>query len=333
MKRRIIWGALLLLTFLIWYIWMPAGLYISMPIFVAIIGGILCFIFMAQTFADFTDMDEITQWDRYPKQWYHNMAFVCIPAAIALIVVFAMHYGTLENEELRKFGERVPATIVDGYYRKSSKSSTYKLTISYYTKNGTHVRTQKEVGSDQYDLASKGQHVEVIYSTKHPSLVKILLGDEMVEELTGIKSRQLTIKDMSQILEMPGDSILPALNKISYRWIMADDDSSTYVNENKKLFFSVDPRVRVTYVVMGTENFLRLGADIRSSGFKEDASDTTSSDKETGKLHIYTKGDLKLVAHTKQIERETDQSDNSSVMAAAMGLNKETAIVLTMFRN
>ncbi|PSL19907.1 DUF3592 domain-containing protein [Chitinophaga ginsengisoli] len=332
MKRRIIWGALLLLTFLIWYIWMPAGLYIHMPVFVAIIGGILCFIFMAQTFADFTDMDEITQWDRYPKQWYHNMTFVCIPAAIVLIIVFAMHYGKLENEELRQFGQIVPATIVDGYYKKSSKSSTYKLTISYYTKDGKQVRTQKEVGSDQYDLASKGQHVEVVYSSKHPNLVKILLGDEMVEELTGMKSRQLTVKDMSQILAMPGDSILPALNKISYRWITADDDSTTYVNENKKLFFSAQPRVRVTYVAMG-ENLRSMMQDIRNSGFQKDASDTTSHDKEEGGLSLYTKGDLKLVVHKKEIEREVDQSDNSAVMAAAMGLNKEVALVVTMFRN
>jgi hypothetical protein len=332
MKRRIIWGALFLLTFLTWYTWMPAGLYISMPIFLAIIGGILCFIFLAQTFADFTDMDEITQWDRHPKQWYHNMAFVCIPAAIVLIIVFAMHYGTLENEELRQFGERVPATIVDGYYKESSKSSTYKLTVSYYTKSGKHVRTQKEVGRDQYNLASKGQHVEVVYSTKHPTLVKILLGDEMVEKLTGIKSRQLTVKDMSQILEMSGDSILPALNKISYHWIMADDDSSTYVNENKKLFFSAEPRVRVTYVAMG-ENLRSMMQDIRNSGFEKDASDTTSHNKEEGGLSLYTKGNLKLLVHKKEIEREVDQSDNSSIIAAAAGLNKDVALVVTMFRN
>ncbi|SHN09130.1 DUF3592 domain-containing protein [Chitinophaga sp. CF418] len=332
MKRRIIWGVLLLLTFLIWYTWMPAGLYLSMPVLLAIIGGILCFIFMAQTFADFTDMDEITQWDRYPKQWYHNMTFVCIPVAIVLIIVFAMHYGKLENEELKQFGERVPATIVDGYYRKSSKSSTYKLTISYYTKAGKQVRTQKDVDSDQYEKASKGQQVEVIYSTKHPSLVKILLGDEMVEEFTGIKSRNLTIKDMSRILEMPGDSILPALNKISYRWTMADDDSSTYMNESKKVFFSAEPRVRVTYVAM-REGFMSMLEDIRNSGFKKEATDTTAHDNQTGSLSIYTKGDLKLVVHTKELEREVDQTDNSSIVAAAAGLNKETALVVTMFRN
>ncbi|MCF6404439.1 DUF3592 domain-containing protein [Chitinophaga filiformis] len=332
MKRRIIWGALFLLTFLTWYAWMPAGLYLNMPVFLAIIGGILSFIFLAQTFADFTDMDEITQWDRYPKQWYHNMTFVSIPVAIVLIVVFAMHYGKLENEELKQFGETVPATIVDGYYRKSSKSSTYKLTISYYTKQGKHVRTQKEVDSDQYEHASKGQHVEVIYSIKHPSLVKILLGDEMVEELTGIKSRKLTLKDMTQMLDMPGDSILPALNKISYRWVTTDDDSSTYVNESRKAFFTADPRVRVTYVAMG-EDFMSMASDIRSSGFRKEASDTTSHEKEEGGMSIYTKGDLKLVVHAKTIEREVDQSDNSAVVAAAVGLNKEVALVITMFRN
>lgn len=332
MKRRIIWGVLLLLTFLTWYTWMPADMYLFMPVFLAIVGGILCFIFMAQTFADFTDIEEITQWDRHPKQWYHNMAFVCIPVAIMLMIIFGMHYTKLENEELKQFGERVPATIVDGYYRKSSKSSTYKLTISYYTKQGKHVRTQKDVESTQYESASKGQHVEVIYSTKHPSLVKILLGDEMVEEFTGIKSRNLTLEDMSKILNMPGDSILPALNKISYRWTTADDDSTTYMNENKKVFFSAEPRVRVTYVAM-RDGFVSMMDDINNSGFKKESTDTTARENQIGTLSIYTKGDLKLVVHKKQLEREVDQSDNSSIIAAAAGLNTETALVVTMFRN
>lgn len=255
------------------------------------------------------------------------MAFVCIPVAIVLMVIFGMHYNKLENEELRQFGERVPATIVDGYYRKSSKSSTYKLTVSYYTKKGKHVRTQKEVTSTQYDNASKGQHVEVIYSTKHPSLMKILLGDDMIEELTGIKSRKLTLNDMTKILEMPGDSILPALNKISYRWTMSDDDSSSFVNENKKAFFSAAPHSRVTYVAMG-EDLMSMAADIRKSGFTRD---TTSSKEDTG-MALYSKGDLQLVVHTKEIEREVDPNDNSTAALIA-SINKETALVVTMFRN
>lgn len=327
MKRRLTWGVLLLLTFLIFYTWMPTDMYLAMPILLSIIGGIICFFFMVQIFADFRDLDEVKEWDRHPKQWYHNMAFVCIPIGIVLMVVFGMHYNKLENEELKQFGERVPATIVDGYYKKSSKSSTYKLTVSYYTKKGKHVRTQQEVSSTQYDNASKGQHVEVIYSTKHPSLMKILLGDDMVEELTGIKSRKLTLNDMTKILEMPGDSILPALNKISYRWTMSDDDSSTYVNESKKVFFSAQPHSRVTYVAMG-EDLMSMAADIRNAGFKKD----TTSVKEDNGLALYSKGDLQLVVHTKEIEREVDPNDNSTEALIA-ALNKEKALVVTMFRN
>jgi hypothetical protein len=327
MKRRITWGVLLLLTFLTFYTWMPTDMYVSMPIMLAIIGGILCFVFMAQLFADFTDMEEITEWDRHPKQWYHKMAFVCIPVAIGLMIVFGMHYTKLENEELRQFGERVPATIVDGYYKKSSKSSTYALTVSYYTKTGKHVRRQKEVSSEQYDHAGKGQHVEVVYSTKHPSLMKILLGDEMVEDILGIKSRKLTLTDMTKILDMPGDSILPALNKISYRWTMSDDDSTTYINEAKKTAFSVEPRLRVTYVAMD-ETLINMTADIRNAGFKKETSgDTTSTGKDESAIGLYSKGNLQLLVHTKEIAHEADNDDPMAMF------RKDEALVITMFRN
>lgn len=327
MKRRITWGVLLLLTFLTFYTWMPTDMYVSMPIVLSIIGGILCFVFMAQLFADFTDIDEIKEWDRYPKQWYHKMALVCIPINIGLMVIFGMHYTKLENDELREFGETVPATIVDGYYKKSSKSSTYALTVSYYTKKGKHVRRQKEVSSAQYEDASKGQHVEVIYSTKHPSLMKILLGDEMVEDLLGIKSRKLTVADMTRILDMPGDSILPALNKISYRWTMSDDDSSTYVNEGKKTFFSAAPRERITYVAIG-ENFMSMAADIRNAGFKKDArTEADSSDKSEGALSLYTKGNLQLLIQTKEVPHEADKDDPMAMF------RRDEALVVTMFKN
>lgn len=327
MKRRITWGALLLLTFLTFYTWMPTDMYVSMPIMLAIIGGILCFIFMAQLFADFTDIDEIKEWDRHPKQWYHKMALVCIPIGIVLMVVFGMHYTKLENDELKEFGERVPATIVDGYYKKSSKTSTYALTVSYYTKKGKHVRRQKEVSSEQYDHAGKGQHVEVIYSTKHPALMKILLGDEMVEDLLGIKSRKLTLTDMTKILDLPGDSILPALNKISYRWTMSDDDSSTYVNEVKKTAFSVEPRIRATYVAMG-ESLINMAADIRNAGFKKEArADADSSDNSESGAGLYTKGNIQLLVHTKEIAHEADDDDPMAMF------RKDEALVITIFRN
>ncbi|TWV99144.1 DUF3592 domain-containing protein [Chitinophaga pinensis] len=335
MKRRITWGILLLLTFLTFYYWMPADMYLYMPVFLGIVGGLLCFVFLVQLFADFQDIDEIKEWDRTPKYWYHNIAFLFIPGAIALIVIFSMHYTKLENKELKQFGETVPATIVDGYYKSSSKSSSYKLTISYITKKGKPVRVQKEVSSEQYHAASKGQHVEVIYSTKHPSLVKILLGEEMIKEFTGISSRNVNLKDMSDILDMSGDSVLNTLNKISYRWSIADDDKSSYVNEHKDLYMSVTPHGSVTYVSLG-ENMRTMLQEIKNSGFKQDSA-SANVNKETeddGMFRLYTKGDLKLVVRTKALEMDNSSSSNeTSVAAMAKMFNKEVGLVVTMFRN
>ncbi|SFO44557.1 Protein of unknown function [Chitinophaga sp. YR627] len=336
MKRRITWGVLLLITFLTFYYWMPADMYLYMPVFLGIAGGLLCFLFLVQLFADFQDIDEIKEWDRTPKYWYHKITFLFIPGAIALMVIFSLHYTALENKELKQFGETVPATIVDGYYRSSSKSSSYKLTISYITKKGKPVRTQKEVSSEQYKAASKGQHVEVIYSTKHPSLVKILLGEEMIREFTGISSRNINLTDMSQILDMSGDTILYTLNKISYRWIVADDDKSSYVNEHKDLYMTVTPHESVTYVSLG-ENMRKMLQEIKSSGFKQDSATAKveSEGEEDGMFRLYTKGDLKLVVRTKALEMDKSNSSSGETSIAAMAkmFNKEVGLVVTMFKN
>jgi hypothetical protein len=331
MKRRIIWGVLLLLTFLIFYAWMPAGMYLQMPILLAIIGGIVCFFFLVQVFADFREFEEVAQWDKYRKEWYHNMSFVCIPVGIVLMIVFGMHYSKLEDEELKQFGETVPATIVDGYSRSSSKSSTYKLTVSYYTKKGKHVRRQQDVSSAQYNDASKGQHVEVIYSTKHPSLMKILLGDKIIQEFTGVKSRKLNLADMTRLLDLPGDSILPALNKISYRWIPAEDDSASYINENKELYLTAHPRTRITYVATG-EDVFSFSKDLKASGFKQDSTSNAGEGEEKA-VRLYAKDNILLMVQTKTLEKHVDRSDNSSSAIAAAFAPAEIALVVTMFKN
>lgn len=331
MKRRIIWGALLLLTFLTFYSWMPAGMYMEAPIFLGIIGTALCLIFIIQVFADFKDLHEISEWNSGPTGRYRGFAALLIPFGVLLIVIFSMHYTTLEEKELKKYGVIVPATIVDGYSRSSSKSSTYKLTISYYDKKGKYVRTEKEVSSSQYGDASKGQHVEVIYSTIHPQLVRVLLGDDMVKEFTGITSRRITLDDMTKMLSLPEDSILPALNKISYRWTYASGDSSSYVNNHKNDYFHVEPRESVSYLALG-QNVFSIREDIDKAGFEQD---TTTGKDEEGGFRLYTKGDLKLVVRNKTLEREQGSVDSDDLLAIAMAkaASHETGLVITMFRN
>lgn len=334
MNRRIIWGVLFLLTLLTFYAWIPAGLYLSRPLLIALIGGALCFIFLMQTFADFRDLEEITQWNEYPKEWYHNMGYVCFPLAIALIFIFTNHYSKLEEEELNQFAEIVPATIVDGYSEIRSRNGTvrgssFNLTIAYYTKKGVHIRTQKTVNRYEYDLAEKVQHIQVAYSSKHPTLSKILLGDEMIEEFTGITSRDITIGDMMRLLDTSRDSILPALNNISYRWTKIND--SLYGNELKQIYIGVTPHRRVTYANV-IANGSSLVGSVERAGFKKERVDTSSSVKGDHMI-LYSNGDLKMMVQTKTIKHEKYKNTDERLATLAEALNKEKISLVTIFRH
>jgi len=329
MNRRLIWGALLLLTFLIFYAWLPADLYLASKFFFGLIGGVICTFFLVQLIADFKDMDEARAWNKGQlKDWYYKLLFAVIPVGIGLIITFAMHYSTLADNELKEYGVRVPGTVIDGYYKKSSKTSEYALTVGFYNKKGKYIRQQTEVGSSQYDLAGKGQHVELIYSSKHPSLIKILLGEDVIEEFTGIKSREITLDDMSKLLESSRDSILPLLNKISYHWTKAED-SSSYVNDARHLYITAEPHYRVTYVSTGSE-YMDILLNLDTLGFKQDT--TISKKLEAGEsekdIQYYVKDGVKLILQYKQLARGSDES----AMEAIMNQSKHRALVLTMFK-
>ena len=335
MNRRIIWGVLFLLTLLTFYIWIPASLYLSRPLLMALIGGALGFIFLMQTFADFRDVEEITQWNEYPKEWYHNMGFLCFPVAIALIFIFDNHYSKLEEEELKQFAEIVPATIVDGYSEMRSRNGTpqassFNLTISYYTKKGYHIRIKKAVNSYEYSLASKDQRIEVAYSSKHPTLSKILFRDEMIEEFTGIRSRDITIGDMIRMLDMPGDSILPTLNNISYRWTPISSDSFYYGNEFKKIFVGVRPHIRITYATI-IGNGSSLVGSVTKAGFKKERVDTTSGAKDD-RMILYSNGDLKMMVQTTTMKHEKYKNTDERFAMIAEALNQEKVSLVTIFR-
>lgn len=329
MNRRIIWGGLLLLTFLVFYSWMPADVYLASKFFIGLVGGVLCGIFLVQLIADFKDMDEARAWNKGQlKDWYYKLLFAVLPVTIGLIITFAMHYDTLGDNELKEFGVRVQGTVLDGYYKKSSKTSEYALTVGFYNKKGKYIRQQTEVSSSQYDKAGKGQHVEVIYSSKHPSLIKILLSDDVIEEFTGVKSRSIKLDDITKLLDLSRDSILPALNKISYRWTKAED-STSYVNDNRQLYLTADPHFRITYVATGHE-YSDLLLTLADSGFKQDTTRTKTEGETENKMEVFTKNDLKLILQYKTIERESS-NDMSAIQAAINGENR--ALVVTMFKN
>ncbi|HJT74241.1 MAG TPA: DUF3592 domain-containing protein, partial [Chitinophaga sp.] len=261
-------------------------------LFFGLVGGAITAIFFVQMFADFRSWDELNSKLPEHNQWYHKVAAIAIVLAVVLGVVFSVHYSTLEDNEIKEYGVRVPGTIISGYSKSSRKGgTTYNLSVSFYTKKGKYISVNRDVDGGQYDKASVGQHVEIMYSKKHPTLVKILLGEDVVEEFTGFKSRDITVSDLSKILTMRKDSILQSLNQVSYRWELQPHETNTWVNNDKDLAVFIQ-NDEVTYAEK-TGHFEAFKKNAISSGFKP------VLDTDSAEIHLFEKDSLVLMLQTK----------------------------------
>lgn len=131
---------------------------------------------------------------------------------------------------------------------------------------------------------------------------------------------------------MPGDSILPTLNRISYRWTLIDGNSLYYGNESKETFVSVTPHIRVTCLTLA-KNAISIINNAKRAGFKKEGVDTTNRKKGGDQIVLYTRGDLKMMVETTTIKYEKYKNTDARFALIAEALNKETALVVTVFRN
>jgi len=134
---------------------------------------------------------------------------------------------------------------------------------------------------------------------------------------------------MIRLLDTPQDSILPALNNISYRWTQISD--SLYGNELKQIFIGVTPHRRVTYANV-IANGSSLVGSITHAGFKKERVDTTSSVKDDHMI-LYSNGDLKMTVQTKTIKHEKYKNTDERFATIAEALNKEKVSLVTIFRH
>jgi hypothetical protein len=266
MIRRIIWALLLVLTFLFFYYWLPASVYSQMPLFFALIAAFLLLFFSTQVIGDFRSWTEVTA-DKDDLNWRHNFSRLLILPALASVFLFVQYYSIDkpdEPDELNKYGVKTTGTIVTGIGRTNSRGDgSFDVTVQFYTKEGKLQTVTTPVDKDKFGLLHVDQEVNLIYSKIHPSRIKLMVNDYEVEQITGIRDRNLDLKDLTTLLTLKQDSVGFYLNTISYKW---NKRNSGWFNERKNEFVKIFAGENsVTYVSNEALQFPQL---LRKNNFR-----------------------------------------------------------------
>jgi hypothetical protein len=171
--RRIIWAAGLLLTFFLFYSWIPVGAYSQAPIFLSVLGAVLFLFFSVQLIGDFHNWEELITKDKSLRNWRHKVTPFMIFPAIGILIVFLIKLSAKETEELRKYGVTTKGYIRDGSGFATRRGGMFDLTIEFKDEEGNLQTIKKDVGEREFKRYSKGEQVTVIYSKKHPNILEI----------------------------------------------------------------------------------------------------------------------------------------------------------------
>lgn len=251
-KRRIIWCTLTVFIFILFYFLIPNTIYNTAPFIISIIGGILFTVCLAQAIGNFRNWEDFNSKNK--EDWRSRyIPFVVIPG-FAMIFVFVMNFSSNEKTELKKHGQLTTGIIVDGSAIKTRRAEIYDLTVRYQTKEGRVCIVKETVGKNEFTKVHKGEEVELIYSTKDPTMIQLLINEQSIQSYTGSDERQLNITDLINLLNTNSNQIKSSLNKITYGWRYNTNDS-IWENQRTTSAIKIYPNKEIRCLTFGQSAF------------------------------------------------------------------------------
>jgi len=174
LKKRILYGAL---TFgLIWLFWsgIPIDFFASNTTLVAIVAAIslpVPFIAFCVSFMDLPESPEET--DKTD-----NSGYAIVAGLIIFIFIFPIaliyHETQLESDEFENYGIYTTGTITDGSSLHGRRVDFSSVVVAFTSEEGYNYNIDHSLSAAEFNRLSKDQEVPLVYSKRHPNLLKIL---------------------------------------------------------------------------------------------------------------------------------------------------------------
>jgi hypothetical protein len=281
-KRRIIWSFLTVFTFILFFFLIPVSIQNMMPYLISFVGAGLFTFFLVQAIADFRSFEEFNTKDPNKQNWRQKYTpFLVIPGII-MVFVFVLHYSSRESSELKKYGIQTEGTIIDGSSLESRRGGTYSVTVKFSTKEGNEIIVKEDVGKSEFSQFYKGEIIQLIYSSRDPKIIEILSNKDQVKNFTGIKERNVEIKDLLQLIDSGKTGTEQFLKTIGIGWIYRDNDS-IWLNNRSDEALKIFPKKGIRYITRGLST--EIPKQLKILGFKSNA-DQADSLNLTNKLYF-----------------------------------------------
>lgn len=289
--RTVIFSILAMAVVVVMYFFIPASVYNLAPMVFSGLGALLLTIFMIQAVGDYRQWEDFANppKDKVRPIGQRIAPFLIIPGIIS-IFIFQSNFRSAETRELKKYGARVIAMVADGTATTIKRSTTYTLTLRFKIEaDGDTYSVKENVSESEYHSVGKGSKVEIIYSTRDPEILDILISDAAYEKYLGIKKTEIGLEHVFGFMELDKDALGRKLNEMSYRWEY-DQENMVWINEKEDQGVQVYKGRRVMFI-SPSAGFLEYPEELKALGFEpqdngEKRPDTFVSDEYSVKIDI-----------------------------------------------
>lgn len=234
-KSYILYFALALAFLALMIIFYPLGLYAKGFIMPAFIVSI---VFSALLYFGFNSLEKQKKQNK-PEAYNGSSGdiwfAILLPLGFILsAAVFIFGMGARKDAQIEKNGIFTKAVVLDGYSKRSRRTSKNMVTIEFTSEDGTRHQYEKDVITSVYSNVAIGQEIEIKYLKEDPSVFDFVVGDKNVKKYKNIPNRDLEFNDLETLLSLDGDGISEYVNKISLGWQRSEDAGSFYFNNAAK---------------------------------------------------------------------------------------------------
>ncbi|WP_298420655.1 hypothetical protein [uncultured Kordia sp.] len=272
-KNKIIFATFLSLTILTFVLFMfvfPEYDIYGITIILAVIGVLLFIIFAVMTFMYLNrwkpEKIELEVEDKLNPDYTAAFAVAIIPA-IVLFFIFSARFDAVEDRILSETQVRTDGIIISGISTSSGTGTYSSIVVRFTTEDGKMKEIKTEVGNSEFNRYYKDQRVNIVYSSKYPSIMRLLTQEDNIRQFTDTEERDLTPEDMEAILTEEFIPTVKGLNKISLGW-RKDGSSGAWYNENKEAALKFIDNSEIAYVCgyMDAQHFV---SELKQRGYKK----------------------------------------------------------------
>lgn len=179
-RKTIIWSSTLVV--LVWFFFwgVPINYMKSMLTFLAILASICITVCFLMTYFGVTFFLFPKKKDN-PNEGYIIFAIIMIMFFGTGVMMIVQEIGR-ENKELAKYGEITEATVTDGNAFAAGRLDLSKIKLVFIMANGEEYTVDEKIPYKVFNNFYAGQKFNIIYSTKHPTIVEVLYRQQELDK-------------------------------------------------------------------------------------------------------------------------------------------------------